>query len=58
MGKLLRPVRLKLPTCPFRACGMWLVTHPLFSFVQNFRMQALHTLNQRTPAKDLHRFWA
>ena len=21
-------------------------------------MQALHTLNQRTPAKDLHRFWA
>lgn len=30
----------------------------IFSFVQNFRMQAPHTLNQRTPAKDLHRFWA
>ena len=36
---------------------MWLMTHPLFSFVQNFRMQAPHTLNRRTPAKDLHRFW-
>ena len=29
-----------------------------FFFVQNFRKQAPHTLNQWTPAKDLHRFWA